>query len=81
MCAEMKITVTLKDPDVLNDAIKDSVKQDVKTMNLPADEAELLIEKRCEKIRASMSKWWEYSEYLTVEFDSDAMTAQVMERR
>ena len=75
----MKIKVTIKDPDVLSDAITEAVEAEVKAMNLPKDETELLIEARMNKHSAAMGKWWEYSEYLTVEFDMDSMTAHVVE--
>lgn len=77
----MKIRVTVKDPDVLGDAITEAVEAEVKAMGLPKDETELLIEARADKHAAAMGKWWEYQEYLTVEFDMDAMTAQVLERK
>lgn len=76
----MKIKVTIKDPDVLGEAIEEAVEREVKAMNLPDDEAELIIEARMDKVSKAMNKWWEYSEYLTVEFDMDAMTANVVQR-
>jgi len=76
----MKFQVTVKDPDVLHDAVEESVEADVKTLNLPEDEAELLIESRMDKVMEAMGKWWKYSEYITLEFDTDAMTATVIER-
>lgn len=77
----MKIKVTMKDPDTMPDAVRDAVAEEVKQMGLPEDEAESLIELRIEKERAKMAKWFEYSEYLTVEFDTDAMTATVLALR
>jgi hypothetical protein len=75
----MKIKVTMKDPDTMHDAVQEAVEREVKDMNLPEDEAEELIELRCEKVRGKMAKWFEYGEYLAVEFDTDAMTATVLD--
>lgn len=75
----MKIKVIMKDPDTMYDAVQEAVKRGIKAMNLPEDEAEGLIELRCEKEREKMSKWFKYGEYLAVEIDTDAMTATVLE--
>lgn len=76
----MKIKVTMKDPDTMYDAVQDAVTAEVKAMGLSADEAESLIELRTTKERAKMDKWFEYGEYLAVEFDTEAMTATVIAR-
>ena len=75
----MKIKVTMKDPDTMIDAVQEAVERDVRAMGLPDDEAESLIEMRAEKEREKLGKWFEYSEYLAVEFDTDAMTATVLD--
>ena len=75
----MKIKVTMKDPDTMHDAVQDAVKEEVKAMGLPEDESESLIELRTNKVGEKMAKWFEYGEYLTVEFDTDAMTATVLD--
>ena len=74
----MKIRVTMKDPDSMYDCVQDAVKAEVTALGLPADEVEMVIEARGEKVRAALKTWVEYSEYLTVEFDTDAMTANVV---
>ena len=76
----MKITVTMKDPDSMSDAVQDAVAVEVDAMGLPDDEAERLIELRAEKERAKMAEWFEYGDYLLVEFDTTAMTATVLKR-
>lgn len=76
----MKIKVTMKDPDTMYNAVQDAVTEEVKALGLPEDETESLIELRTEKERAKMDKWFEYGEYLAVEFDTEAMTAAVVER-
>lgn len=73
----MKFTVTMKDPDTLHDAVKDAVTKDVRALLVDTDEQDALIESRIEKEMDKMSKWFEYSEYLSVEFDTKAMTATV----
>lgn len=75
----MKIKVTMKDPDTMYDAVQDAVKREVQAMGLPDDEAESLIEMRAEKEREKLAKWFEYGEYLACEFDTDAMTAAVLD--
>lgn len=75
----MKIKVTMKDPDTMHDAVQEAVAREVKAMGLPEDEEEQLIELRCEKVREKMYKWFEYGEYLTVEVDTDSMTATVID--
>lgn len=75
----MKIKVTMKDPDTMFDAVQDAVKSEIATMNLPEDEQEALIELRTDKEREKLSKWFRYSEYLSVEFDTEKMTATVLD--
>lgn len=75
----MKIKVTMKDPDTMIDAVREVVERDVQAMGLPDDEAESLIEMRVEKEQGKLGKWFRYSEYLAVEFDTEAMTATVLD--
>ena len=75
----MKIKVTMKDPGTMFDAVQDAVKSEIATMNLPEDEQEALIELRTDKEREKLSKWFRYSEYLSVEFDTEKMTATVLD--
>lgn len=76
----MKIKVTLKDPDTMHDAVRDAVTRDVKALGLSARESQLLINDRFEQESSEISdRWMEYGEYLTVEFDTIAKTARVVE--
>lgn len=77
----MKIKVTMKDTDTMHDAVQEAVEDEIKAMGLPEDEAESLIELRAEKVREKMAKWFEYGEYLAVEFDTDKMTAIVLDAK
>ncbi len=75
----MKIRVTMKDPDTMHDAVLEAVTSEVKAMGLPEDEARKLIQIRVDKQADKMAKWFKFSEYLTVECDTDAMTAKVVD--
>lgn len=75
----MKFKVTMKDPDTLHDAIQDAVGESVRAMpGLSADEHEAVVEKRCEAVGNICATWFEYSEYLCVEIDTDAKTCTVV---
>lgn len=75
----MKFTVTMKNPDTLGDAIDEAVKADVeKIAALNEDEREAVEEERSQKIRSLCSKWFQYSEYLCVEIDTEAGTCTVL---
>lgn len=76
----MKITVTMKDPDTLSDAVREAVERDVRKLGLADDEQDALIESRVDKEMEKMSNWFEYSEYLSVEFDTTTMKAVVQKR-
>lgn len=74
----MKFEVQMKDPDTLHDAIREAVEAEVEAMpGLEADEKEGVIDTRVEKVQKQCGKWFEYSEYLTVEIDTDAGTCTV----
>ena len=75
----MKIKVQMKDPDTLDDAIRDAVKALNRT-ELDDDEAEAVRELRMEKARTLAGRWFEYGEYLTVEIDTKAETCTVIPR-
>lgn len=72
----MIFQVTMKDTDVLYDAINEALDEDLKDMD--PDEADALRDIRHEKLAEVASKWFEYSEYLTVEIDSDKATIRVV---
>jgi hypothetical protein len=73
----MIFRVTMKDPDTLHNAIQDAVAK-LPMDGLDDEEAELVREKRAEKIGELCGKWFEYNEYLTVEIDSDKGTCVVV---
>jgi hypothetical protein len=61
----MKLTITMKTPDCVDDAIRDAREADP-----DIDEGE---------IKEVCSKWFEYGEYLYVEVDTSKKTARVLE--
>lgn len=73
----MRVKVFIKDTDVLQDAVSEAVYQELES-HLPEDEREILAEKRIEKALNVASTWWEYGEYITVEFDTVAKTIRVV---
>lgn len=73
----MKFKVTLKDPDTLGDAILEAVEKEFADSKLEQDELDSVIELRQEKVSEICAKWFEYSEYLTVEIDTDKQTITV----
>lgn len=78
----MKFVVTLKDPDVLHNAIREAVRLEVSTLALSDDgEREAVAELRAEKVHALCGTWFRYGEYLTVEVDTEAKTCVVVKER
>lgn len=74
----MKFTVTMKDPDTLQDAIADAVKGIVIDGTDP-EEMEMIREHREQEINAMCGKWFEWGEYLRVEIDTELKTCVVVE--
>ncbi len=77
----MKFKIQMKDPDGVYDSVTDAAVASAAAVNgITDDEREALEETRREEIDEAIGKWFEYSEYLTVEIDTDAMTATVCEK-
>lgn len=75
----MKFKVTMKDPDTLHDAIREAAKESLSDIQgIDDEEKESLIDQRVESNMEICRKWFEYSEYLTVEIDTDAGTCVVV---
>lgn len=74
----MKIKIQMKDPDVMHDAVADAVWEELRASHMPKDEQDVLYEVRSDKVRAICATWFRYSEYLTVEVDTEAMTCTVL---
>lgn len=76
----MKLKIVFKDPDGVFESIRDAVNNEVgKIAGLDDDERAVIAEDRMAKTDDALGKWIKYSEYLTVEFDTDANTAVVLE--
>lgn len=66
----MKIRVTLKDPDTMQDAVDDAVKREKKPEGVSAAEWKDIREARAERIKSAISdRYMQYSEYLEVDFE------------
>ena len=74
----MKVKVFIKDTDVLQDAVEEAVDEELKNSGLAEDDQEAVRELRVEKALDVAGEWWEYGEYITVEFDTEARTARVV---
>lgn len=74
----MKIKITMKDPDGFYESVSDEVGLECEKLGLDNDETELIKESRVEKVKEIASKWFEYSEYITVEIDTEAKTCVVV---
>ena len=62
----MKVKVFIKDTDVLQDAVEESVDDELKNSGLAEDEQEAVRELRIEKALDVANTWWEHGEYITV---------------
>lgn len=74
----------MKDPDAPYEAVRDAVRDQVKALvdsgAISRDEADDLVDSRVDEQNEKLDRWLQHGEYLTVEFDTDAMTATVVER-
>jgi len=77
----MKLRITLKDPDGFYEAIREAAENQVaEIQGISRDEADTLIENRHESIAEYMTRWVEYGEYVTIEFDLEEATATVIKQ-
>lgn len=74
----MKVRVFIKDTDVLLDGIEEAVDAELKDSGLAEDEQEAVRDIRIEKAQEVAGIWWEYDEYITVEFDTESKTIRVV---
>lgn len=75
----MKFRVTFKTPDALGDAIQDAVAESLPE-SLSEEEKLDVSQGRRSAVLAQCRKWFEYSEYVTIEVDTEADTATVVRR-
>ena len=80
----MKFRITMKDPDGVNDSLKEAAEARVakiaEASALDGEEREALLESTQEKLSETISRWFEYGEYLDVEVDTEAGTCVVVKR-
>lgn len=76
----MKIKVTLKDPDGVYESVRQSVKDSMVDLPLSGREHEAVLETRTEGAEEALRRWVDCGEYVTIEFDTEAGTATVLER-
>lgn len=75
----MKIRVTLKDPDGVEDCIRDEIMGEVRLLPISEREKDAICDFRRKIEGEKLCRWIKYGEYVTVEFDTEAMTARVVE--
>jgi hypothetical protein len=75
---EMKVRVTMKDPDALDEALYEAVLKLQKPEDVSKEEWQLICEHRQAAAHDAIRPFMKYSEYITVEFDTDAHTATVI---
>lgn len=74
----MKVVIYLKDPDGFSEGIAEAVTKSFTGADLDEDEKEALFEKRQEKLDKALETWVEYSECVTIEFDTTTKEARVL---
>lgn len=73
----MKFSVSMKNPDALDDAIVYAVTKSTEGMDISPAERKAIQEVRREEAREICQRWFEYGEYLRVEIDTEAKTCVV----
>ena len=76
----MKFQITMKDPDTIFDSISDAVEKEIGNEGIYYDkhfESRHFENRRAEVVQFCET-WFRYSEYVTIEIDTDANTATVI---
>lgn len=80
----MKLKVQFKDPDTFSDSLSDATyslkNQLMEELKISEEAAEIEAEQRMSNVDKLASKFIEWGEYITVEFDDETMTAKVLPR-
>lgn len=75
----MKLTVSFKTPDAADYAIKDALEYNEELEAIEDEEERSWKKEELEATLAEdLSKWIQYSEYVRIEFDTEAGTATVL---
>lgn len=73
----MKVKITFKDPDGVYECVRDAVQESLPD-GLDDDERDDLLDSRTEATFEKLGQWLKWKEYVTVEFDTEAGTAVVV---
>jgi hypothetical protein len=74
----MKIRVSFKTPDVVENAIYGDL---IQTFDEHNEETLHILKERAQEILNQLTKWVRYGESITIEFDTEAGTATVLENK
>lgn len=75
----MKLTVSFKTPDAADYAIEDALEDNEELEAIEdAEERSWKKEELEDGLKEALSKWIQYSEYVRIEFDTEAGTATVL---
>lgn len=75
----MKLRISFHDPDAPYDAVVQACREQVnKIEGIDETERATLLGERIEKMDKALRKWLVYGEYIVVEFDIEAGTAEVV---
>lgn len=76
----MTFKIQMKDPDGVYESVRDAAQSSLgEAKGLTETELEKLCESRRDELDTLIRKWFQYGEYVTVEIDTEAMTATVCE--
>lgn len=76
----MQIKITLKDPDGFYEAIRSAAESAASNIDgISESEREDIADNRHEEISEALKTWVKHGEYVTIVFDTDEMTATVLE--
>lgn len=74
----MRIKITFKTPDAVNDAICGAVHQTPKVPGISNGEWVAVKESRVEALMHLAGEWFTYHEYVTIEWDTETNTCTVV---
>ena len=76
----MKFKVQMKDPDGIYDSVRSAAINSIESMKLDKEEW-VLLQARLDSLHKAIREWFENGEYVTIEVDTEAMTATVCKAR
>lgn len=77
----MKFRVTFKDPDGVYVSVNDAARSYVDDMDLDEDDYDYIRDIQMDRLNEFISSWVDYSEYVTIEFDTEENTAKVVKNK